>query len=308
MSISKKIKNIFTPGLNKILSEAAKRGDRRFLLVWNRGLGDIALGLYAFVDRVRHYIPDASITFLTRPELESAFRLLEGVDVIVMPGWQRQDGTPAVQEIKKILEKISVDCKNYDVILDKADPRGELKDSWGRLIPRLKWRPEYDNLWKKFNSLNSSEKFIAAHINTETSQFYGYKKDWPADNWRKLFEKLSKKGDSKIILFGLSKTEPFNFSSVIDLRGETTLLEMLSIIKNLCNVLIAPDGGVLSIAYYLDVFFPITVISLWGDAHQGVLKQAVPSPNKGLVHIPLAGKNQDISNISVEDVFLKINT
>lgn len=302
MSISRKIKRLFTPGLGKILSGAAKRGDKRFLLAWNRGLGDIALGLYAFVDRVRQHIPDASITFLTRPELEDAFRLLENTEVVIVPSWQRKDGTPTVPAIKKTLETIGIDYKNYDIIMDKADPTGELKDCWGKLIPRLRWKDDYDSLSKKFDLNYTSKKIIGAHVNTETAQFYGYKKDWPSDNWRKLFEKLSEKEDIKIILFGLSKTESFNLPSIIDLRGETSLLEMLSIIKNCCNILIAPDGGVLSITYYLDVFFPITVISLWGDANQGIMKQAVASPNKGLTHIPIIDETKDVSKISVDTV------
>ena len=32
------------------------------MLFWNRGLGDIALGLYAIVHRIRESIPDAKIT------------------------------------------------------------------------------------------------------------------------------------------------------------------------------------------------------------------------------------------------------
>lgn len=302
MSISKQIKKFFTPGLSKILSDAAKRGDKRFLVVWNRGLGDIALGLYAFADRVRQYIPDASITFLTRPELSDAFSLLGGVDVIAVPSLQRKDGTPDIPVIKDILKKIGINHKSFDIVLDKVDPKGELKDCRGRLTPRLKWRNEYDFLWKKFSLLNPSEKYMGAHVSTETGQFYGYRKDWQSDKWKTLFEKLSKNTSSKIILFGISKKEPFDCPSVIDLRGETTLIEVLSIIKNRCNTLIAPDGGILSIAYYLDVFFPITVISLWADANQGILKQAVPSPNNGLKHFPIIGKGNEVSRISVEEI------
>ncbi|MEW6162062.1 MAG: glycosyltransferase family 9 protein [Nitrospirota bacterium] len=281
---------------------AVRRRDKKFLVAWNRGFGDIPLGLYAFVDRVKQYIPEAEITFLTRPELEEAFRLLEGVEVIVVPSWKRKDGTPTIPVIKETLKTMGIDYKYYDVILDKVDPTGELRDYWGKLIPRLKWKDEYDNLWKRFN-LQDSSFYIAAHVNTETQQFYGYKKDWPVDSWKMLFEKLSEKSDTKIILFGHSKTDSFNLSSIIDLRGKTSLLEMLSIIKNCCDILIAPDGGVLSITYYIDVYFPITVISLWGDANQGIMKQAIPSPNIELKHIPIIGKGKDISKISVDEVY-----
>ena len=89
---------------------------------------------------------------------------------------------------------------------------------------------------------------------------------------------------------------------LIDLRGETTLHEMLSIIKNRCSYLIAPDSGVLSLTYYIDVTFPLKVISLWADPKQGILKQNVASPNPELVHAPLIGKKGDISSITVDEV------
>jgi hypothetical protein len=51
------------------------------------------------------------------------------------------------------------------------------------------------------------------------------------------------------------------------------------------------------------VHFPLTVISLWADPDQGILKQAVSSPNKGLKHIPLISEDKDIARISVEKVY-----
>jgi len=43
-----------------------------------------------------------------------------------------------------------------------------------------------------------------------------------------------------------------------------------------------------------------------GDARQGVLKQNVPSPNKGLKHVPIKGRKDVISNISVGAVLAEI--
>jgi len=290
---------IFSKGneLDKILEKAGDDNLKRFLVVWNRGLGDIALGLYAFMLRVRSFIPDAEITFITRKELEEAFLLLEGAMVITVPWWER--GRPV--NIERVVEDFNLASK-FDVIFDNLNPTKWLVWQIGKVTPRLKWKAEYDRHWRRFFN-EPSGIYIGVHLNTETQQFYGYRKDWPVENWKRLFESLSNKPDIRIILFGLNKKEPFNLPSVIDLRGETTLLEMLSIIKNCCNILIAPDGGVLSITYYLDVYFPITVISLWGDPNQGVLKQAVPSPNPGLVHIPLIGAGKDVSRISVDEVY-----
>lgn len=307
MSLRNVIKRLFTPGLTKILSRAAMRGDTRFLVVWNRGLGDIPLGLYAFVNRVKQHIPEATVTFLTRPELEEAFCLMEGVEVMVVPSLKREDGIPTPRVIKGILESMGIPQTTYDVILDKVDPTRELRDTWGSLIPKLKWKDEHDALWKRF-PLVEPRCYIGAHVNTETQSFYGYRKDWPRENWETLFDKICSDPDRRVILFGLKKADTFAHPSVIDLRGETSLLEMLSIIKNCCRILVAPDSGVLSITYYVDAYFRITMISLWADPRQGILKQGVPSPNNGLKHIPLIGKEGNIATIRVADVYHAVDT
>ncbi len=290
--------------LDRLLRKAAKSGKKTFLVAWNRGLGDIALGLYALVWRIKEFIPDAQIAFLTRKELEDAFRLLKGSQVITVPWWER-----GMQlDMEDTLRRLHLRRDSYDIVLEKINPTKWLSWQRGKLTPKLQWKDEYDALFRRFNIYDPSLLYIGAHVSTETGQFYGYRKDWPVDNWRTLFERLSENRNVRIILFGIHKTEPFDLPSVIDLRGETGFLETLSIITNCCNVLIAPDGGILSIAYYLDVSFPITVISLWADPDQGVLKQAVPSPNPGLKHSPLIGKDGDISKISVDSVLRMIST
>ena len=290
--------------LDRILRKAAKHGKKTFLIPWNRGLGDIALGLYALVWRIREFIPDAEITFLTRRELEDPFLLLEGTRAIVAPWWER--GMPL--DVEDTLKRLHMRKDSYDIVLEKINPTKWLSWQRGKLTPKLKWKNEYDALSRRFNVNDPSRLHIGVHLSTETGQFYGYKKDWPVDNWKTLFAELSENSKVRIVLFGIHKTEPFDLPSVLDLRGETGFLETLSIIKNCCRVLIAPDGGILSIAYYLDVSFPITVISLWADPNQGVLKQAVPSPNPGLKHLPLIGKDGDISKISVDSVLHMIST
>jgi UDP-N-acetylglucosamine pyrophosphorylase len=89
---------------------------------------------------------------------------------------------------------------------------------------------------------------------------------------------------------------------LIDLRGKTTLFELLSIIQHRCSALVLPDSGILSMAYYLDVSFPIRVVSLWADPRHGILKQNVSSPNPQLVHIPLVGEHRDLSTVSADQV------
>lgn len=283
---------------DRLLRKAAKDGRKKFLIMWNRGLGDIALGLYALTERIKSFVPDAELSFIARKELEDALGLLGEVRVISVPWWGRGEKT----DFDGTLGRLGIKRTDYDVILEKTDPTKWLSWQIGTLTPRLRWRSDYDGLWKRFG-LKEGASYIGVHVNSETQQFYNYRKDWPAGHWRLLFERLSGRPDTNIILFGLNSTDPFDFPSVTDLRGKTSLLEMLSIIKNRCAILVAPDSGVLSITYYLDVYFPITVISLWGDPGQGILKQAVASPNKGFRHFPLKGTDKDVARISVDEVF-----
>jgi ADP-heptose:LPS heptosyltransferase len=288
--------------LDTLLKRGRQNNLNSILVAWNRGLGDIALGLYAFVMRIKTFIPDAKITFITRKELEEGFSFLEGINVLIAQDWERGKSI----DLKKTMEVLNISA-HYDMIFEKINLGKWLAWQRGKLIPKLRWKEEYDDLWKRFN-LDKSSFYIGVHLETETQQFYRFRKDWPTEKMGMLFEMVGQKLDAHIILFGLNKSLPFYYPCVLDLRGETSLLEMFSIIKNCCSILIAPDSGILSIIYYLDVHFPLTVISLWGQSFKGIMKQAVPSPNKRLKHIPLVGKGNDISNIEVKEVFRTIKS
>lgn len=258
---------------------------KRILVAWNRGLGDVPLGLYALVKRVRRFVPDAHIAFITRSDLKEVFQMLPDIEVIIDPSWKR--GTPL--EVDPSL------ASHFDLVLEKVDPTRHFKWQLKRLIPRLEWEDEWDKLVERFD-LDPAKKYLGCHVSTETGQFYKYNKNWPETHWREVFSRLTQ----PVILFGANKTG--EFPGTIDLRGETTLMEMLSIIKNRCSKLLAPDSGVLSVVYYVDAEFPLKVVSLWADAKQGVLRQGVESPNLGLTHIPLVGKKEDITTITTQEV------
>ncbi|MCB1107776.1 MAG: hypothetical protein KDK76_06750 [Chlamydiia bacterium] len=291
----KKVLDAIRPNpFDKLLKKVAQEGKERFLVVWNRGLGDIPLGLYALVHRIRTYIPNASVTFVTRPDLAEAFTMLDGVQVIVGSSWKR--GKPI--DIERALEEHSLSLNMFDVVLEKPDPTRWLKWQLGTLVPKLTWQDKWDDLVEKYE-LDPEETYIGCHVQTETGAYYGYEKNWDLPSWRNLFNKIKK---GKILLFGLERKPAFLMDHVIDLRGKTTLFEMLSLIKNRCRYLVAPDSGVLSIAYYVNANFPIRIVSLWADPKQGVLRQNVSSPNPLLEHIPLHGKNDRIANIAVDTV------
>ena len=295
----KKLIDVFKPNpFDKLLKKMAHEQKGRLLIVWNRGLGDIPLGLYALVYRIRSFIPNASITFITREDLKEAFSMLEGVQVIAHKAWKRGE----TLDLEGALKEHSLSPNMFDVVLEKPDPTRWLKWQLGKLTPKLSWQDKWDALVDRYD-LDPNEPYIGCHVQTETGIYYGYEKNWDLPSWRNLFKKIQENGKGKILLFGMEKDPVFLMDGVIDLRGETNLFEMLSLIKNRCRYLVAPDSGVLSISYYVDASYPIRVVSLWADPKQGVLRQKVDSPNPEFAHITLVGKNQNVANISTDEVY-----
>ena len=288
------IARLFLPNrLDWLCKKARKKGQKRILLAWNRGLGDIALGLYAIVERIRFWIPDAEITFLVRANLIDGFSLFKGVKAIAAPNWKR--GEP--YDVEATLHQMGLSSELFDVVIPWPSPTDWVRWQRGKVVPKLTWNREYDLLWEKFG-LSSGFTYYGVQAVAETQ--YGLWRNWPEACWRELFAKLEK--NERVILFGYGTAPLFVNDRVIDLRGKTSLFELLSIIKNCCHSLILPDSGILSMAYYLDEAFPIQVISLWADPNHGILKQNVASPNPMLVHRPLVGKHRDLSTISADEV------
>jgi ADP-heptose:LPS heptosyltransferase len=286
--------------LDRICKRALHKGQKKFLLAWNRGLGDIALGLYAIVHRIREKLPDADITFLIRENLQEGFSLLEGVNVMVASGWKR--GEP--YDVNQTLLSMGRSPGEFDVIIPWPNPTEWVPWQRGTLVPKLAWKKEYNELYRKFD-LPDGLHYIAAQVSAETH--YGLWRNWPLKRWQELFEELEGRKETRVILFGFGDVPRFESKQVIDLRGQTTLFELLSIIVNRCRTLIAPDSGILSMAYYLDVAFPLRVISLWADRNHGILKQNVPSPNPLLLHRPLFGERRDLSTVSAKNVLQVIH-
>jgi UDP-N-acetylglucosamine/UDP-N-acetylgalactosamine diphosphorylase len=276
------------------LKRAAKKKVKSVLITWNRGMGDVPLGMYALIFRIRQFIADIKIAFLVRGGLKHAFSLLEGVEVHAAEHWKRGGAF----DLESTLEEIGIDPRSFDMILENPDPTQWLKWQLGTLVPKLRFDPLYDALADQFGL--EARNYIALHVHTETQ--YGYEKNWQVARWKELCERLIREKGATILLFGLTPTSDFAMERVIDLRGKTTLFEMLSLVKNRCTHLVAPDSGVLSIIYYLDVAFPLRIVSLWADPRQGVLKQNVTSPNPDLQHVPLIGKEEKVENITVEQV------
>jgi ADP-heptose:LPS heptosyltransferase/molybdopterin-guanine dinucleotide biosynthesis protein A len=277
-----------------MLKRTAKRGGKKILLGWNRGLGDIALGLYAIVERIRTFIPDAEIVFLTRQGLVDGFSMLSQIRVLVAPNWKRGEGN-----VTDALREMGIDPKGFDLIIERPNPTDWVSWQRGTVTPRLKWNEAHELLWKKFG-LSQDVRYIGAQPIAETN--YGLWRNWPLERWNELFDRIETQENTKVLLFGFGDEPKFSQKCVVDLRGKTTLFELLSIAKNCLSAAILPDSGILSMIYYLDASFPIRVLSLWGDPNHGILKQAVASPNPELRHTPLIGALRNLGTVSVSQV------
>lgn len=112
-----------------LLQWARLKDKKKFLLCWNRGLGDISLGLYGICVRVRKFIPDAEIYFLTRIDLAEAFQLLPRVHTLADKNWKRG----CTIDIDQSLQQFHLKRKDFDIIIEKPDPtRWLVRDKIGR--------------------------------------------------------------------------------------------------------------------------------------------------------------------------------
>jgi UDP-N-acetylglucosamine/UDP-N-acetylgalactosamine diphosphorylase len=272
-----------------------KRGAKNILVCWNRGLGDIPLGLYAILERIRHFLPAAKVTFLVRANLQDGMSMLEGVETLMAPDWKR--GEP--QDIRATLQKLGRSIDEFDLVFEKPSPSEWCRWQYGKITPRLRWDAAHDALWKRF-ALPDGFTYVGVQASAETN--YGFWRNWPVSRWQELFDKFGAMGSTRVILFGYGDAPKFSHPMLIDLRGKTSLFELLSIIKNKCAALVLPDSGILSMAYYLDASFPLRVVSLWADPKHGILKQNVSSPNPQLVHVPLVGAHRDLSTVLADQV------
>jgi ADP-heptose:LPS heptosyltransferase len=291
------IKNLWKKyGINPfdaLLKKAKKAEHQQFLICWNRGLGDIPLGLYTLTRRIREWIPSAKITFATRSDLSEGFQMLEDVSILVDPEWKRG----VAFDLEKTLATVGLSASDFDVVLEHPDPTRWLMWQLGKLTPKLSWKSEWDTLHERF-ILDPIKTYVGVHVQTETN--YAYEKNWPIDSWKEFFQRTVREQGMEIILFGFAPNPTFEGEGIVDLRGKTSLFEMLSIIKNRCRYLLVPDSGVLSITYYIDAAFSLDIVSLWSDPRQGVLKQGVASPNPLLRHTPIVAKNKDLRTVDVQ--------
>jgi ADP-heptose:LPS heptosyltransferase len=292
--------------LDSLIAKARRQGKHRFLLVWNYGLGDTALWAEPLCVRIRRRLPQAQLTFLTRDDNADTFKLIRDVDVIVDPLLKRKQEI----DLEATLKRLGHSRDEFDYIIDQRYSTRWLYWAYKKHTPRLVWHDAWDAFSDNFNLKHNA--YIGIHADSETGPFYSWNKNWPRQNWLSLIEIITTTYKKEIILFGMQKDDHYLIPGVIDLRGKTSILDVLSLIKNRCEFLFAPDSGVLSLAYYLDIPFELKIISLWCsfrferwyDHGMGILMLG-PSPNPNLSHAVFMKK--DINDIRVDEVIERFN-
>lgn len=269
---------------DRSLVQWKNEGKRRFLIVWNRGLGDIPLSLYAMVVRLRYAIEGAEITFFTRPSLVEGFAMLEGARTIPCEGLTRRGEYRLSDE---------VDLNAYDVVIEDLDIKHNFQWQIGGLVPRLQWDPSWDRLSEPFEL---PERAIGVHVQTETDLFYDRDRSFKVKKWNEIFEMLNREGATPV-LFGMQPDSDYAQNDIIDLRGKLNLYTLLSLVKNRLHGMIAPDSGILCFTYFLGEDFPLHLCSIWGAPNQGIRKQGSPSPNRLMKHTILSGKDKNVHAI-----------
>ena len=283
---------------DQALARAARTGRHEFVFGWNRGLGDIALGLSPLFTRIRARIAGSRIVLVTRPDLAQMAALAGVDDVVVVQGLPRD----APLDPLHAAQAHGIAFRDQPTVFADPDPTRWLEGQRAAYPPRLAWDAALDAGADRFVVPAQGRTVIGAHVNSETAQYYGYIKDWPATSWRALFARFPAARGVHWLLFGNAAEPRFDFPNVTDVRGSTSLHELLALVRRHCRVLVAPDSGILTAVYYLDNSSPLDVVSLWSDPRQGILKQGCASPNPALRHHPLQGRDGDVRNLAVPDV------
>ena len=286
----------FGTPFERALAHGRRNPGEGVLMLWNRGLGDIALGVVPLMLAARDALPEAPITVLTRADLAAPFALTPASRVIPVPGLQRG----ASMDLEAACERVGIDAKAFGVVLAAPDPSRWLAHGRDPRPTRLSWRPEWDALAAPLLPATAAT-LVAAHVSSETARHYGYVKDWPAERWRALLAEFPAGSGVHWVLLGLSGEEAFPGDNVTDLRGRTDFPALMAVIRR-SRVLLGPDSGVLSCAYFIADPRPLAVISLWADPRQGVLKRGEPSPNPSLVHVPILAPGEDMARLAVAPV------
>lgn len=261
----------------------------KIALFWNRGLGDIPLELYPLICLIKRYTQGATITIITREDLYQGFLLLEGVQVLYTPQLIRKQQEP----YEAIFKQLNLDPHCFDHIVYKPDPAFWAKEEKKRVSPELIWQERF---YQPIN-LTTSKPIAVLHIHSETH--YDFEKNLPKTSWDLIIQDLKSKGYYTLAV-GFKKTHLFDVD--YDLRGQTCLHQLISLMLDYEPLFIGPDSGLLNIFYFLKVKKPWHLISFWSNPHVGLLNYKSASPNCLLTHTPFLAPYEDLKKLDLTTV------
>jgi lipopolysaccharide heptosyltransferase II len=150
----------------------------------------------------------------------------------------------------------------------------------------------------KEKGLEKNEPFIAIHPFTSDRV-----KQWPHDKFRRLIQNITKEFGGKVIIIG-GKEEKEQSSKivkgidgVINLTGETSLVELASVLKR-AKLLISCDSGPVHLAAAVDTSI---VVLFRKDILAKTAKRWGPWSTKAQIL-----EKDNISNITVDDIMARI--
>src|SRR4029453_11600982 len=189
------------PALDRAVRRAAAGPRRVFLFFWNRGLGDIALGLVPVFARVRRDVPGARIIVVTRPELKEPFALTDADAVVTIAGLARGERV-TLADLRAIA---GLELDRCAAVFADPDVNRWLRGRRREFPPLLRFDPAWDAFADRLAPAAAGEVYVGAHVSAETRQYYSYAKDWEPDSWRRLMASFDDAPGGRWILFGESR-------------------------------------------------------------------------------------------------------
>ncbi len=272
------------------------KNDASIILFWNRGLGDIPLLMYPLLSIIRKNCHNAKITIITRKDLYEGFLLLDA-SLTVFSSEKLIRKMP--EPYSEILAELNLIPSNYDYIFYRPAAA-----NWGRrerkgLICRLNWNETFFTP----HEIKTTKPIAVLHINSET--VYKFEKNLAEEAWHYIIGDLKHKGYF-VIAVGFSQNSG-DFDVDQDLRGKTSLFELISLMINHKGLFIGPDSGLLNTLYYLDVQVGYHLISFWSNPRVGLLKQNTPSPNNLLKNDVILAPDENLSKLSAKVITDLVN-
>jgi len=259
--------------------DRVRRMVRKIIINFPTNIGDTVLGFPA-LDKIKSNYPKAEITAIVSPRTQELLKRNTFIDKTVLfdKRW------PIKEKIKFVLSLRG----KFDLIVDFKNSFLPVLLGIGRRTSFI--RPYHKNMHIKDKYLDLVDKFCLKQTQ-ERADFYltsDEKKRWsglglepslfvacssltaiksyPYAYLKKVVESLA--GEIQIVILGQENDRQFyrdilSIKGVVDLVGKTAIHEVVYLLKNYANVLLAVDSSILHIGGYLN----IPIVAFFGPTH-----------------------------------------